>query len=316
MADVARLAGVSHQTVSRVINGSDQVRQDTRERVEQAIRQLGYRPNSAARALVTGRSATIGVIGSETGSAARRQPCTASSRRPIRRATSSARQPPGSRCGPRCWTRSSTSGVQGVEGIVVIAPPTDAAHRSRSSPTTSRWSSSRATGPTRASRSSPATRSPALRSRRGTCSSSATARSCTSRARRLDRGRSARLRLAIDTRGRRRDPFQPRSSATGARRQRYEAGRRLAADAEVTAVFVANDQMALGVLRALHEAGRGMPSGVSVVGFDDIPEAAYLIPPLTTVRQDFTEVGSRAIQLLLDAIESGAADCADHRPQS
>ena len=67
MADVARLAGVSHQTVSRVINGQNNLRPATRERVEQAIRQLGYRPNSAARALVTRRSATIGVIGTAGG---------------------------------------------------------------------------------------------------------------------------------------------------------------------------------------------------------------------------------------------------------
>ena len=67
MADVARLAGVSHQTVSRVINGQNNLRPATREKVEQAIRQLGYRPNTAARALVTRRSATIGVIGSKSG---------------------------------------------------------------------------------------------------------------------------------------------------------------------------------------------------------------------------------------------------------
>ncbi len=67
MADVARLAGVSHQTVSRVINGQNNLRPETRERVLEAIKQLGYRPNSAARALVTRRSATIGVIGSKGG---------------------------------------------------------------------------------------------------------------------------------------------------------------------------------------------------------------------------------------------------------
>ena len=67
MADVARLAGVSHQTVSRVVNGQTNLRPATRERVEQAILQLGYRPNTAARALVTRRSATIGVIGSKSG---------------------------------------------------------------------------------------------------------------------------------------------------------------------------------------------------------------------------------------------------------
>ena len=63
MTDVARLAGVSHQTVSRVINGHPNVTEATRTRVEQAIAELGYRPNTAARALVTGRSSTIGIVG-------------------------------------------------------------------------------------------------------------------------------------------------------------------------------------------------------------------------------------------------------------
>ena len=74
---------------------------------------------------------------------------------------------------------------------------------------------------------------------------------------------------------------------------------------DVTAVFCANDQMALGLMRALTEAGRGVPSGpggVSVVGFDDVPEAPYLIPPLTTVRQDFQAVGNRAIEILQAAL--------------
>ena len=66
----------------------------------------------------------------------------------------------------------------------------------------------------------------------------------------------------------------------------------------VTAVFTANDQMAIGVLRALHESGRYVPGDVSVIGFDDIPEAEFLIPPLTTVRQDFAAVGMRAIEAL------------------
>jgi DNA-binding LacI/PurR family transcriptional regulator len=85
----------------------------------------------------------------------------------------------------------------------------------------------------------------------------------------------------------------------------YDLGRRLAADRNVTAVFVANDQMALGVLRAMHEAGRPIPNEVSVVGFDDIPEAQYFTPPLTTVRQDFDEIGVRGLQVLVRQIEAG-----------
>jgi DNA-binding LacI/PurR family transcriptional regulator len=79
----------------------------------------------------------------------------------------------------------------------------------------------------------------------------------------------------------------------------YAAGARLARDRAVTAIFAANDQTALGVLRALHDAGRRVPEDVSVVGFDDTPESGYFLPPLTTIRQDFGEVGRRSVELLL-----------------
>jgi DNA-binding LacI/PurR family transcriptional regulator len=82
----------------------------------------------------------------------------------------------------------------------------------------------------------------------------------------------------------------------------YRAGVRLAADPSCTAVFAANDQMALGVLRAMHQAGRRVPAEVSVVGFDDIADASAYLPPLTTVHQDFAEVGRRCVRLLLDQI--------------
>ena len=87
----------------------------------------------------------------------------------------------------------------------------------------------------------------------------------------------------------------------------YDLGRRLSREPDVTAVFVANDQMALGLLRAMHEAGREVPGELSVVGFDDIPEAAYFLPPLTTVRQDFIEMGRRSLRMLLRTIETGRA---------
>ena len=88
----------------------------------------------------------------------------------------------------------------------------------------------------------------------------------------------------------------------------YRAGQRLAAEPDCTAVFVANDQMALGVLRALHEHGRRVPGDVSVVGFDDVPESASFLPPLTTVHQDFTEVGRRCVQRVLRQIRNDRAE--------
>jgi DNA-binding LacI/PurR family transcriptional regulator len=84
----------------------------------------------------------------------------------------------------------------------------------------------------------------------------------------------------------------------------YEAGLRLAADPEVTAVFCANDEMALGLVRALHEAGRRVPEDVSVVGFDDIAVAGWTSPPLTTVRQDFHAIGRALITLVVGQLRS------------
>jgi len=85
----------------------------------------------------------------------------------------------------------------------------------------------------------------------------------------------------------------------------HRIGRELAADPEVTAIFAANDQMALGVLRAMHEAGRAVPGSVSIVGFDDTPDAANYWPPLTTVHQHFDAVGRCAIDRMVRAIEEG-----------
>ena len=79
----------------------------------------------------------------------------------------------------------------------------------------------------------------------------------------------------------------------------YEAGKMLARIPDVTAIFAANDQTALGILRALHEHGLRVPDDVSLIGFDDLPESGFFIPPLTTVRQVFEEVGRRALEMLV-----------------
>jgi DNA-binding LacI/PurR family transcriptional regulator len=83
----------------------------------------------------------------------------------------------------------------------------------------------------------------------------------------------------------------------------YEIGRELARHKDFSAVFVANDQMAIGILHAFAEAGIAVPDDVSLVGFDDVPEAAYLNPALSTVRQDFHAVGQRAIELLTAVLD-------------
>ncbi|MEO7744658.1 MAG: substrate-binding domain-containing protein, partial [Actinomycetota bacterium] len=90
-------------------------------------------------------------------------------------------------------------------------------------------------------------------------------------------------------------------------RSGYEIGRSMLRGPHPTAIFAANDQMALGLLRAVDEAGLRAPQDISVVGFDDVPEAAFFTPPLTTVHQDFFELGRRAMDLIARALDGDAA---------
>lgn len=90
----------------------------------------------------------------------------------------------------------------------------------------------------------------------------------------------------------------------------YRAGLQLATAGSVTALFAGNDQMALGALRAFNEAGLAIPADISVVGFDDQPEAAYFVPPLTTVNPGFTELGARCIRMLLSDMAHGHSGAA------
>ena len=114
-------------------------------------------------------------------------------------------------------------------------------------------------------------------------------------------GESARMDGRPSQNGAQRDP--PHWWVTGAPKAATPAGVRLAQDPDVTAVFAANDQTALGIMRALHQAGRHVPGDISVVGFDDTPESSYFLPPLTTVRQDFGEVGRRSVELVLTLMD-------------
>jgi DNA-binding LacI/PurR family transcriptional regulator len=100
------------------------------------------------------------------------------------------------------------------------------------------------------------------------------------------------------------------SSASG-----YAAGRRIVAEGVPTAVFAANDQMALGVLSALAEAGLDVPRDVSVAGFDDVPDAAYFTPALTTVQQDFAALASRCVAVLEQILRGEAARSVRIRPE-
>jgi DNA-binding LacI/PurR family transcriptional regulator len=307
MHDVARLAGVSHQTVSRVINGSPRLRPETRRRVERAIEQLGYRPNTAARALVKGRSGIVGVIGvggTYFGPAS------------IQRSIETAARARGlfaSTVSLTSLTRELLDDSvehlrrQGVEGIIIVAGQDDALEVARS----------RTVGVPIVLVEGDLTRA------RWTVGVDQVAGARLAVRHLLELGHREIVHLAgppdwAEARARR-DGWRSEMAAAGLRPAEpvhggwsasfgYEAGRRVATDPRITAVFTANDQIAIGLLLALHEAGRHVPDDVSVVGFDDQPEAAYVVPPLTTVRQDFEQVGVSAVAAITSAIAEADAE--------
>jgi len=311
MSDVARLAGVSHQTVSRVINDSRHVRAETRERVEVAMRQLDYRPNSVARALVTGRSKTLGVVSFDTTLYG-----PASTLYGIERAAHDAGYFITIASLERLDRASVLEAIerlrmQGVDGILVIAPQEGGARALLQAP---------GGVPLVALEAGPHDVVPLA-----SVDQFAGARLATEHLLALghrtvwhlsgpqgwpeatDRVRG--WRDALEAAG---AALPPALEGDWSARSGHELALRLVDDPNVTAIFVANDQMALGALRALHESGRRIPRDVSVVGFDDIPEAPYFTPPLTTVRQDFDEMGRRGLRLLLDTISAPDGPPAHH----
>ncbi|WP_433274507.1 LacI family DNA-binding transcriptional regulator [Pseudonocardia xinjiangensis] len=305
MTDVARLAGVSHQTVSRVVNGSPHVSAPTRNKVLAAMEQLGYRRNAVARALATRRSGTLGVITFDT---VLHGPVTTLygveqaagalglgvSIAVVDRVSSDAVM--------RALTRLED---QSVEGVIALATQEDAVRALtaglRALPAIfvgglagAAAAGATAVGTDQLDGAQAATRH-LLEFGHRTVHHLAGPQDW------LDsRWRVEGWRAALHAAG---APEPPLVEGDWSARSGYCGMRAmLAADPALTAVFAANDQMALGALRALDEAGRRVPEDVSVVGFDDVPEAEFFRPPLTTVRQHFAEAGQRAVHLLLDLI--------------
>ena len=301
--DVARLAGVSHQTVSRVINDLPNVRPATRARVEQAIAQLQYSPSPAARALVTRRTRTIGLVDPghlglradvDRDALQLRRPRRALQRRVGQRAVATTRRR-SARSSRACCASGST--------------------RSSSSSSTSpcsSWCAASTCGIPVVAAASTARRSPLIVSIDQYRGARAAVRHL------AELGHTRILHLAgprnapdaiervarLARRARRAPPRdrRPRCSATGRRRAATGSAPSWTSS-PASAVFVGNDHMSIGLLSALRERGLRVPEDVSVVGFDDVPEAGYLFPPLTTVRQDFGTLGELIMQKVLIAVE-------------
>lgn len=302
MTDVARLAGVSAQTVSRTLAGHPNVRPKTRAKVLAAVEQLGYRRNNAARALSSGRSRTIGVVTLQTDS---------SSRTNLTFGIETAAREAGYTASTATTASLDTAAIegalsrlaeQGVEGVVLSVPLVHVSPRieqlTRRVPTVTVDGSR-----------TPATEVVAV-------DQALAARLATRHL--IDLGHESVWHVAgpgewLDAAGRRagwRDTLEaaglavpPVLEGDWTPASGYRNGLVLGRIPGVTAVFVASDEMAFGVIRALHELGRKVPEDISVVGVDDIALAEYCSPSLTTVAQPFTRMGALAVAHLLRHIE-------------
>lgn len=298
MTDVARLAGVSPQTVSRALSGHPNVLEETRAKVLAAVDQLGYRKNIAARMLSSGRSRTIGVVMLETGY---------STRATVINSIETAARQVGYAVSVASTASLDTSAIesalarltdQRVEGVILAVPLIHVSERieqmTRSVPTVSIDGSR-----------TPSTEVVAV-------DQTLAARLATGHL--LELGHqtvwhisgprewleaSSRIRGWRDTLVDAGRFVPPELEGDWSPASGYRHGLILARIPDVTAVFVASDEMAFGAIRAFHEVGRRVPEDISVVGVDDIVLAEYCSPSLTTVAQPFAEIGVLAISHLM-----------------
>ncbi|GAA1767191.1 LacI family DNA-binding transcriptional regulator [Agromyces humatus] len=305
--DVARLAGVSHQTVSRVLNHHPSIRPETKQRVLDVMAELQYKPNRAARALVTSRSRIIGIL-----SASSTQYGPASSIAAIETAARAS--------GYWISTANLEStdaasiadalahlAAQSIEGLVVIAPQVRVLETLAKMSIDVPFVTLQSTGdePVRTL----------------SVDQIAGARLATRHLIELGHRNiyhlagpqdwieaEARMRGFLDEMSAQDVPTTAPILGDWTADFGYYAGRELLTVRDFTAIFASNDQMALGLMHAVRDAGLDVPGDVSIIGFDDVPEAAHFWPPLTTVRQDFAELGRRCVALLLGDIDPAVVE--------
>jgi DNA-binding LacI/PurR family transcriptional regulator len=313
LSDVAARAGVSHQTVSRVVNGHPNVAPSTRARVQQAIAELGYRPNAAARALVTGSTRTLGLVTSHINQYGPAQTLLGLEKaaRAAGYSLSVAVLDEDSELAMReAVDRFVAQSVDAVIALSTYGQAVEALRRFESpvpliTVQVGRDDSRPTVGVDQEVGGALATRHLLELGHRTVHHVTGPPDSMEARGRLLG-WRSELLAAGAPVPAVICGDWWP-PSGHDAGRELVELMRGARGGPEVTAVFVANDQMALGLLNALHEAGVSVPGEVSVVGFDDVPEARYFTPPLTTVRQDFAELGRRGVQLVLARLRGEVA---------
>ncbi|PWD49876.1 LacI family transcriptional regulator [Serinibacter arcticus] len=300
--DIAREAGVSHQTVSRYIRGYAGIMPATREKVAQAIQTLDYRPNLTARSLTTGRSHRIGALTHELGQVGPSH---------IVQGASDAAREAGYLLDIVALDASDPAAIQSaltllmqhdLAGILALVS-TDEMRRAFDRtqfvvPAVVAGESDESVAATRSQLT--AVGVPALLTHLAELGHRQVIHIAGPDAWSAARNRSRAFEAAAETLGVTivRTVQGDWSASSG-----YEAIIGLDPATIPTALVAANDQMALGAMLALSEHGLRVPEDVSVTGIDDIPEAAYLNPPLTTLRLDFHADGAEAVTRLVDTIE-------------
>ncbi|NUP44779.1 MAG: LacI family DNA-binding transcriptional regulator [Streptomyces sp.] len=298
--DVASAAGVSYQTVSRVINDHPSVKPATRERVNRAIEELGFRRSATALALASGRSRSVTVLTANTthyGYAFVLQGVEEAARKAAysvgvgvleaddEQAVAAALQRAGDSAGGLIVIAYDPVGVAALAAVDPGIPVVGVVETPDHEPPPDRpwvWTDDH----------------------QAAYDATAHLLALGHRTVHYVAIPSSTRRLSARTRGWRRALEDAGAAVPAVLRggwgpgSGHEAGLLLAGDDRVTAVLCGNDDLALGVMRALHQAGRSVPGDVSVVGFDDAPYSAYLTPSLTTVRLDFAGLGRAAFDLL------------------
>lgn len=301
MFDVAKLSGVSHQTVSRVINDHKNVSEKTRTKVLKAMNELGYSPNLVARALVTGKTATIGVLSHDT---------TLFGPASTLHAVQSAAREKGYKTSIfslKSEDRDSIiSGIKelmndGVDGIVIIAPQIRGTQEVSdvigNFPAVLVENESTASLPSvnvdQMYGAYEITKH-LINLGHKTIAHISGPKDWYESEKRLQGFKKAlkekKLEDSLVWEG-------DWSASSG-----YNAAKKIVKNQKISAIFAGNDAMALGALKAISEAGLKVPENLSLVGFDDLPESQFFTPSLTTARQDFTEVGEQALAILLGLI--------------
>jgi len=294
---------VSYQTVSRVINDSPNVSATSRTAVQDAIDLLGFRPNRAARALAGGPVQSVTVFTSNT---------TLYGFSAALEGIEEATREVGFQMGVRVVEERAEASRAAVEhalepgsSVIVIAFDRAGAQAltwvPREVPTVAMIQAPTALAPARSSvwldETAAAKRATAYLLSLGHATVHHLPIPSWPRATpRMEGWRAALEESGVVPP----EPLQPGWTAQWG----YEIGRQLVGNPGVTALLCGNDDMALGVLRAMREAGCEVPGDISIVGFDDIPAARYLSPALTTVRQDFKALGKVAFAHLLELSNS------------